>query len=140
MLTVFWSVDGFHVVEFLPNDTKFNTGYFVERIIPLLATTLEMGASKRRRILYHLHCDNAGPHNSSRSRAITNDYGFHRIPHSPSAIQSGSRTERLLPIRHPEATAGKQGIRGARGSSKDDSANSRANSQNRIDGRFQRLG
>jgi hypothetical protein len=98
MLTVFWSVDDFHVIEFLPTDTKFNTAYFVEHIIPLLATRLEMGASKRRRILYYLHCDNAGPHNSSRSRALTNDHVFQRIPRS--------RTERLLPIRYPEETAG----------------------------------
>jgi histone-lysine N-methyltransferase SETMAR len=83
MPTVFGSVDGFHVVEFLPTDTKFNTAYFVEHIIPLHTTRLEMGASKRRGILYRLHCDNARPHNSSRSRALTNDYGFQRIPHPP---------------------------------------------------------
>jgi hypothetical protein len=70
-LTVFWSVDGFHVVEFLSTDTKFNTAYFVEHIIPLIVTSLEIGASKRRRIPYRLHCDNADPHNSSRSRALT---------------------------------------------------------------------
>jgi hypothetical protein len=48
MLTVFWPVDGFHVVEFLPTDTKFNTADFVEHIIPLLTTRLEISASKRR--------------------------------------------------------------------------------------------
>jgi hypothetical protein len=82
MLTVFWSVDGFHVVEPLPTDIKFNTTYFVEHM-PLLTTRLEIGASKRRRILYRLHCDNPGPENSSRSRALTNDHGFQRIPHPP---------------------------------------------------------
>jgi hypothetical protein len=27
VLTIFWSVDGFHVLEFLLTDTKFNTAY-----------------------------------------------------------------------------------------------------------------
>jgi hypothetical protein len=80
MLTAFRPVDGFHVVEFLLNDTKFNTAYFMEHIIPLFVTRLEMSASKRRRILYRLLCDNAGPHNSSRSRALTNDMGFSAFP------------------------------------------------------------
>jgi hypothetical protein len=137
MLTAFRSVDGFHVVEFLLTDTKFNTAYFMEHIIPLLVTRLEMSASKRRRILYRLLCDNAGPHNSSRSRPLTNDIGFSAFP---IRIQSGSGTQRLLPIRYTEETAGKQGICGTRGSSKDDSANSGVNSQKRIDGRCQRVG
>ena len=83
MLTVFWSVDGFHLVEFLPTETKFNTTYFVEHILPALAATLQMAVPGRRRIRYRLHCDNAGPHNSARSQALTNDHGFLRIPHPP---------------------------------------------------------
>jgi hypothetical protein len=42
MLTVFWSIDGFHVAEFLPTGTRFDTAYFVEHIIPSLATKLRM--------------------------------------------------------------------------------------------------
>jgi hypothetical protein len=34
MLTVSWSVDGFHVAEFLPTGTRFDTAYFAEHIIP----------------------------------------------------------------------------------------------------------
>jgi hypothetical protein len=83
MLAVFWSVDGFHVAEFLPTGTRFDTAYFAEHIIPSLATKLQMRASGRRRVGYRLHCDHADPHNSERSRASTRDYGFHRIPQPP---------------------------------------------------------
>jgi hypothetical protein len=140
MVTICWSVDGFHVVEFLLTETKFNTAYLVEYMIPLLTTRLEMAASKRRRILYRLHCDNVGHHNSSRRRVLTNDHEFQRIPHPPSSPDLAPSNFYLLPIRYPEETARKQGIRGTRGSSKDDSANSGANSPKRINGRFQRLG
>lgn len=83
MLTVFWSVDGFHVAEFLPTGTRFDTAYFAEHIIPSLATKLRMGASERRGVVHRLHCDNASPHNSARSQASIRDYGFHRIPQPP---------------------------------------------------------
>jgi hypothetical protein len=40
ILTGFWSVDGFHVVEFFLAPTKFDTPYFAEHISPSLATML----------------------------------------------------------------------------------------------------
>jgi hypothetical protein len=85
MLTVFWSVDGFHEAEYLPTRTRFDTAYFAEHIIPSLATKLRMWASERRGVVYRLHCDNTVPHNSARSQASIRDYGFHRIPQPPSS-------------------------------------------------------
>jgi hypothetical protein len=90
-LTIFWSVDGFHVAEFLLTGTRFDTAYFADHIISSLATKLRMGASGRRRVVYRLLCDNGGPHNSPRSRGSTGDYGFHRItqpPYSPDFAPS----------------------------------------------------
>jgi hypothetical protein len=83
MLTVFWSVDGFHVAEFLPTGTRFDTAYCVEHIIPSVARKLRMGASGRRRVVYRLRCDHAGPLISARSGASTRNYGFRRIPQPP---------------------------------------------------------
>ena len=41
MLTVIWSVEGFHVIDFLPPKMNFNSEYFIEHILNPLAENLK---------------------------------------------------------------------------------------------------
>jgi hypothetical protein len=137
MLTVFSSVDGFHVAEFLPTVTRFDTVYFVDILFHYSPRSCQWGpleGAKWFSVSIAITLTLTIPRGVEHQLVIMDSLG------PPAIRQSGSCTERLLPLRHPKETAGKQGTRGARSSSGVDITNSGRDSQGTIDGRFQRLG
>jgi hypothetical protein len=58
MVTIVWNSQGFHLVGELPKGQKFDTNYYIGRIVQLL---LETGPTGRGPGLT-IHADNARPH------------------------------------------------------------------------------
>lgn len=83
MLTVIWNPFGFHIIDFLPEGTSFNSSYFIEHILtPLESKKCQIWNQSHNRKL-HLHLDNSRIHNSKISLKKTIEFGFKRTPQPP---------------------------------------------------------
>ena len=82
MLTVFLSVRGAILINWLPADEKFNSGYFCSNVLEPLAQILGSGRNSHspRPIV---HFDNATPHRSARTENCFEACGFHHAPQPP---------------------------------------------------------
>jgi hypothetical protein len=80
MMTVFWSVNGFHVVDQLPKKTTMDAVYFQTRILDPLKELLKPEEST---VPIWLHYDNCGPHKAIFTSDYVCELGFSRIPHPP---------------------------------------------------------
>jgi hypothetical protein len=81
MITVFFSVHGTVVVNWLPKDCKFNGAYFRERILDPLCETLvgvRMGHSVNRIV----HMDNAKSHTAYETENCFQSCGISHVPQS----------------------------------------------------------
>lgn len=83
MVTVIWGAHGVFLIDFLPENTSFNSSYFVEYVLsPLAQKKQEIWSQSNQRKIW-LHLDNCLVHNSKISIENTEFYGFKRPPHPP---------------------------------------------------------
>jgi hypothetical protein len=80
MLSVYWSVGGFHVVDILPRKEHMDAAYFQAQILDPLSQELK---PKKSPFPIWLHFDNARPHTAYSSAARLAKLGFQRMPHPP---------------------------------------------------------
>jgi hypothetical protein len=78
MMTVFWSVEGFHVVDQLPKKTTMDAVYFQKRILDPLKDLLKPELST---IPIWVHYDNCGPHKATATADYLTELGFKRMMH-----------------------------------------------------------
>jgi histone-lysine N-methyltransferase SETMAR len=78
MLTVFWSVNGFHVVNFLPKNEHINANYFVSQILNDIGDEFAAAPSP-----VYLHFDNAPSHTAIISREAVAKNSMTLVPHPP---------------------------------------------------------
>jgi hypothetical protein len=79
MLTVFWSPNGFHIIEALPAGRNFTSEYFCETILYTLRKNLSQMTA--RKIVVPM--DNAQPHRSKLTVAHLTTFNFRPAPHPP---------------------------------------------------------
>jgi hypothetical protein len=79
MLTVFWSPNGFHLIEALPAGQTFTSDYFSQTILYTLHKNLSHMTA--RRIVVHM--DNARPHRSKVTSGYLTKFNFRPAPHPP---------------------------------------------------------
>lgn len=82
MLTIMWSKSRFYVVELLEPDQKFNSEYFIGKILKLLLLEFDKNHHNRKKPIL-LHVDNARPHNSKSANDFLNQNNIIRLPHPP---------------------------------------------------------
>jgi histone-lysine N-methyltransferase SETMAR len=80
MITVFWSVQGFILVEPLPRGDRINARYFQDNILTPLQEKLKDQIAAGP---VWLHYDNAPAHTARTTTALVARYGFHKMPHPP---------------------------------------------------------
>ena len=82
MLTVFWSVNSFKVVELLINNEKFNSEYFTSVILEKLKEKSSLDQRKGERKLT-VHYDNARPHTARKVFCYLVENRMMKAPHHP---------------------------------------------------------
>lgn len=83
MVTIIWGVNGFYIVDLLPQKTRYTSQYFINNILTQLnEKKIEIWSEARKRKLW-LHLDNCRVHNSFDSSQKYDEYGFKRTPHPP---------------------------------------------------------
>jgi histone-lysine N-methyltransferase SETMAR len=80
MMTVFWSVEGFHVVDKLEKKTTMNAAYFQSKIIDPLNAIFQPKTSSHT---IWIHYDNCGPHRATATGNYVDQLGFVRMLHPP---------------------------------------------------------
>lgn len=83
MATIIWNPHDFYVIDFLPQNMKYNSSYFIDNVLQPLSqkkTTIWSLSNKRK---IWLNLDNAKIHNSAISMQKTVELGFKRPPHPP---------------------------------------------------------
>jgi hypothetical protein len=78
MLSVFWSVQGFLVLDLLPPKVTINATYFQKNILDPLKDILK---PKESDYPIWLHYDNCPAHRAKTTTAHLAQLGFHRMPH-----------------------------------------------------------
>jgi hypothetical protein len=64
MVTIFWSASGIQVIHFLPSGEPFNSGHFIERILPNSVGLPARHDAVRQKKAFVLHMDNSPIHKS----------------------------------------------------------------------------
>ena len=83
MVTIFWNIDKFFIVDLMKEGEKFNSKYFINNIISPLKEIVYPQGKKPKENPYTLHFDNALPHTSNASTKFLVDNGFKRAPQPP---------------------------------------------------------
>ena len=82
MVTIFWSVNGFHVIEVLPEGHTFDSEYFIS-LVKMLKKRIFPPKSKRWSKKIYLHLDNAPVHRSRATTTTAQKIGFCMLRHPP---------------------------------------------------------
>lgn len=82
MLTIFWGIRGFYLIDVLPHGMNFNSTYACT-LLDKLATSLNEFTSGKGLSGMRFHWDNARPHTSSTTRAKLQDLKVHVLQHPP---------------------------------------------------------
>jgi hypothetical protein len=85
MFTIVWNLRGFHLVKVLENDRKFNTGYYIAKILEPLSQWRSIEAAGNEQKLL-VHADNARPHTAKLSTQYFNENQMKSVPHFPYSI------------------------------------------------------
>jgi hypothetical protein len=81
MLTVIWSVDGFHAVDLMTSQCSFNSEYFVNHgMAPIIAKVFPQGRTLHARWL-HLCSDNCRIHFSKTTQQFMNENHVLHVQH-----------------------------------------------------------
>jgi len=83
LVSVFWSIRGFHVVEALPDGETFTSEYMCETLIPKLRDSLSATRPVAGLNGLWLHCDNAKPHVSRLTNQTLSSHRMKRLQHPP---------------------------------------------------------
>ena len=81
LVSVFWSLKGFHVVEPLPDGETFTSEYMCGILIPKLADSFSGSRPVMGLKGLWIHCDNAKPHTSQLTNETLARFGMKRLPH-----------------------------------------------------------
>ena len=83
MLTVIWGVNGIYILDFKPEEAKYNSTYFIDNIlIPLSEMKSKILLNYKANKIW-LHLDNCKVHNAKITFAKYEVLGFKRTPHPP---------------------------------------------------------
>lgn len=83
MLTVIWNPNGFYVIDFLPQGTKYNSEYFINSILKQIFEKKSLIWKNARNRKIWLHLDNSRIHNSKATSQKVDELGFKRAPQPP---------------------------------------------------------
>jgi histone-lysine N-methyltransferase SETMAR len=90
MVTIVWNPLGFHVIDVLPNGSKFNAKYYTNKILSRVSEwRQEQRGGVARRLI--VHADNARPHTAAISTSFLDENGMmkaHHPPYSPDLAPS----------------------------------------------------
>ena len=82
MLTVFWGLQGFHLVDILPHGMTFNCAY-VSTLITRLDKNLHETGQENGLAGVILHWDNARPHVAGTTKTLLTNLQATTMPHPP---------------------------------------------------------
>ena len=83
MVTILWSVNGFHVVNAKPTSVRFNSSYMCDIILPeLLEKKHEFMCNPNENPIY-IHLDNCRVHNSKKTNCFFISKNILRVIHPP---------------------------------------------------------
>jgi hypothetical protein len=86
MLTVMWGVDGFHVVDLMTAQKKFDSPYFVANILTALVQRIIPAGRRVHAVRLHCHLDNSRVHFSKVSEKSFVENQIVQVPHPPSSL------------------------------------------------------
>ena len=78
LLVVFFSTSGFHLIDFVPDDTTVDSEYYCA-LLERLGNALPQPRPRKM----WLHVDNARPHRSKKTKSKLEDLGIEPTPHPP---------------------------------------------------------
>ena len=81
MITVFFGLRGFVLVNVLKKGERFNSAYMVNEILPSLSNEISKSRPKIGLKGIHIHIDNAKAHNSKMTMNEISKYQMIRLPH-----------------------------------------------------------
>lgn len=82
MVSIFWNVNGFLLIDILDEGSTFNSDYFIHNILERInGLTQEWSEKEQRNIT--LHFDNARPHTAEKVRQYMKCNKMKRAPHPP---------------------------------------------------------
>ena len=80
MMTVICGIKGIYLIDFLPENQKFNSDYFISNILtPIGAMKNSLWPRKTSRFMW-LHLDNCRVHNSKAAQQILPNIQMKRAP------------------------------------------------------------
>jgi histone-lysine N-methyltransferase SETMAR len=79
MVTIIWNPQGFHLVDALPKGQKFNTHYYIDRILQPLLESRSTGRGPGLII----HADNVRPHTAQKTLKFCRENRLEMAPHPP---------------------------------------------------------
>jgi len=82
MVTVFWGINGFYLIDALPEEDTFISAYACT-LLKKLSKIIDPTHPKRGLRGVWFHCENARPHTSPMTRELLGSLGAHVIRHPP---------------------------------------------------------
>jgi histone-lysine N-methyltransferase SETMAR len=79
MITIVWNLQGFHLFDTLPKGQKFNTSYYIDKILQSLLESRPTGRGPDLII----HADNAKPHTPRKIFKLCRENHLEMAPHLP---------------------------------------------------------
>jgi hypothetical protein len=83
MLTVMWGVDGFHLVDLMTTQKKFNSPYFVANVLTSLVQRIFPAGRRAHAVQLHCHLDNSRIHFSKVSEKFFVENQIINVLHPP---------------------------------------------------------
>jgi hypothetical protein len=91
-LTAIWGVNGFHLLDLMPSQCRFNAQYFVEHVIvPLVQTVFPQGRT-RYTLRLNVRLDNCRAHFSKVTKQFFIENQLLHVPHPPYSPDLTRRT------------------------------------------------
>jgi histone-lysine N-methyltransferase SETMAR len=91
MLTVIWGINGFHIIDLMPAQCRFNSQYFVEHVMTPLVQKLFPEQRPPHTPRLDVHLDNCRVHFSKVTDEFFNENQIVHVPHpyySPELVPS----------------------------------------------------
>jgi hypothetical protein len=83
MLTVIWGVFGFHVVDLMTVQDRFNSQYFADNVVIPLTQEIFPGGRRAHIRRLNVHQDNCRVHFSKVAERFLTENDLLRVPHPP---------------------------------------------------------
>ena len=82
MVTIFWNLQGFHLVDILDDGLTFTADYFINNILQKIDEAYK-GFPERAKRRITLHFDNVRPHTARKVKEYMSSHRMKRAPHPP---------------------------------------------------------